>query len=236
MVQRVPAALVVVPLDQREVGHPERAASRPPAIRPKRPASSSRSAPSVWAATPASSATSSSRSPGEASERGRRSPQLLLGEELRDRRAPAAALLDVCPDEPARALALGELDQPVELRAGQLVRAGVDPAHHAAALEHAAEDLELRVAQRVAEVADLEAEPHVGAVGAEARDRLVVGAGAGTACSSSTPPAANAASRTPSVTAITSSSCTNAISMSSWVNSSWRSARSASSRKQRAIW
>ena len=54
------------------------------------------------------------------------------------------ALLDVGPDEPAGALALGELDQAVELGAGQLVRAGVDAAHDAAALEHAAEDLELR--------------------------------------------------------------------------------------------
>ena len=53
---------------------------------------------------------------------------------------------------------------------------------------------------------------------------------------SSTPPAAKAAVITPSVTAITSSSATNDISMSSWVNSGWRSARRSSSRKQRAIW
>ena len=53
--------------------------------------------------------------------------------------------------------------------------AGVDPPHHAAALQHSPEDLELGIAQRVAEIADLHAEPHVGAIGAEARDRVVVG-------------------------------------------------------------
>ena len=54
--------------------------------------------------------------------------------------------------------------------------------------------------QRVAEVADLEAEPHVGAVRAEPRDRLVVGHARETAARSCTPPAAKAAVMTPSVT------------------------------------
>ena len=49
------------------------------------------------------------------------------------------------------------------------------PAHHAAAREHAGEDAELRLGQRLAEVADLEPEAHVRAVGAVARHRLVVG-------------------------------------------------------------
>ena len=55
------------------------------------------------------------------------------------------------------------------------MRAGIDPPHHAAALQNSPEDLELRAAQRLAEVADLHPEPHVRTVGPEAGDRLVVG-------------------------------------------------------------
>ena len=54
------------------------------------------------------------------------------------------------------------------------MRARVDAAHRAAPVENSAKDLELRRTERTAEVADLEPEPHVGPVGPEARDRLVV--------------------------------------------------------------
>ena len=51
------------------------------------------------------------------------------------------------------------------------------------------------------------------------------------------PVAASAASSTASLTkASTSAWFTNDASMSSWVNSNWRSARRSSSRMQRAIW
>ena len=51
------------------------------------------------------------------------------------------------------------------------------------------------------------------------------------------PVAASAASSTASDTkAITSSWVAKEHSMSSWVNSNWRSARRSSSRRQRAIW
>ena len=133
---------------QREVGHPD---GLPVARRRQaepRGQLAARSAPSVCAATPASSATSSSRSPGDASS------AAAIARDLARRRGtspPASAsrrlaLLDVGPHEPAGALPLGELDQPVQLRARQLVRAGVESAHDPAALEHAAEDLELRLA------------------------------------------------------------------------------------------
>ena len=52
----------------------------------------------------------------------------------------------------------------------------------------------------------------------------------------SNPSRSNTAPMTASMPSITSSSSTNAISTSSWVNSGWRSARVSSSRKQRAIW
>ena len=47
---------------------------------------------------------------------------------------------------------------------------------------------------------------------------------------------ANTAAITASIISSTSSSSTNPISMSSWVNSNMRSARESSSRKQRTIW
>ena len=51
------------------------------------------------------------------------------------------------------------------------------------------------------------------------------------------PLAANVASMTASLTkSRTSSWPTKEASMSSWVNSNWRSARRSSSRRQRAIW
>ena len=56
--------------------------------------------------------------------------------------------------------------------------------------------------------------------------------GAGT----SKPSRSNTAPIAASLTSITSSSSTNDISTSSWVNSGSRSARASSSRKQRTIW
>ena len=69
---------------------------------------------------------------------------------------------------------LGHLGQLVELLARHLARAGVDRPHDAAAAEHGGEDLELRRAQVLGDVGDLQAEARVGPVGAEAQHRLVV--------------------------------------------------------------
>ena len=75
-------------------------------------------------------------------------------------------------------MALGELRQRVELRARHLALPGVDRPHDAGwvrPIQHGRKDLELRRAQRVRHVVDLEAEARVGAVGAVAQQRLVVG-------------------------------------------------------------
>ena len=64
-------------------------------------------------------------------------------------------------------------------------------------------------------------------------ESLIRGHGAGGA---SKPAASKTRPSMPSVASITSSSSTKDISRSSWVNSSWRSARRSSSRKQRATW
>ena len=72
-------------------------------------------------------------------------------------------------------MALDDLVEPLELRARHLARAGVERADRAAAAEDRLEDLELAAAQRLGDVDDLQAEAPVGAVGAEAQHRLVVG-------------------------------------------------------------
>src|SRR5919109_1930439 len=99
-------------------------------------------------------------------------------EELGDRRTPASVavrVLDVRPDESARALALGKLDQAVELCARKLSRARVQAAYDTALLEHVAKDLETGAAKPVAEITDLERVAKIGTVATEPRDRLVIG-------------------------------------------------------------
>ena len=162
--------------------------------------------------------------------------QLRLAEELGGRRAPTVALAKG-PDQTLRAQLLGAGDQAVELGARHLAAAGVDPADRPAPLEDRAEDLELGLAQGFAEVDELEAEARVGPVGAEARRsprRNTCAASAARAAARRRCSKTWASSR--SLSAITSSTSTKDISMSSWVKSGWRSARRSSSRKQRAIW
>src|SRR5215218_5432687 len=67
---------------------------------------------------------------------------LVLGEELRDRRAPAV-LLDDAPDEPLGAKRLRLLGEPVEALARELARRA-EATDRAAGGERPAEDLELR--------------------------------------------------------------------------------------------
>ncbi len=97
---------------------------------------------------------------------------LVVGEELRRRRAPGAVLLHERPYEAAGAEALGVLGQRVQLGARHLARPRVEPADRAAGAEHVLEDLELRRLQHVAEVGHLQPEAHVGLVGAVAEHRL----------------------------------------------------------------
>src|SRR5687768_11942465 len=107
MVQRLPPTLVVAPLDEWEIGHPQRApfARRNKAQAPRQlqPQSTQRLCgdPGLVGNQQEQVARRSLES------RGHR-VQLLLGEELRDRRPPAAPLLYICPDEAARTLPLGE--------------------------------------------------------------------------------------------------------------------------------
>ena len=120
------------------------------------------------------SATTSSRSPSSAPSRSFRALSSASTEELGGRRAPTVALAEG-PDEALRPELLRSGDQPVESRARHLAAPGVEAAHRAARLDHRAEDLELGLGEQVVEVDQLEPEARVGAVGAEAGDRLVVG-------------------------------------------------------------
>ena len=98
------------------------------------------------------------------------------------------------------------------------------------------EHVGLGLGEDLGELDQLHAEADVGLVGAEALLRLLPGHPGDVA------DVASRARRAPrpapqSVTkASTSSWPTNEHSMSSWVNSNWRSARRSSSRRQRAIW
>ena len=115
--------------------------------------------------------------------------------------ARPAALLDVCPHEAARALALRELDQAVELRARQLVRAGVD-ARAPRRRRSSTPRKTLNSVSRSASPRSRISRPkrRSGRSRAEARDRLVVGHARERRLRAATPPAANAAASTPSVT------------------------------------
>ena len=144
-------------------------------MRPKRRPSSRRSPPSAVAATSRLVGDEQQQVPGRRAQHLAGRLRALLPEELRDRGAPLARLLDRRPGDRLAAVALDDLVEPVELRARQRLVARVDRAHDAAGAEHRLEDLEVRSAQRVADVDDLQAEAPVGAVGSPAQHRLVVG-------------------------------------------------------------
>ena len=100
--------------------------------------------------------------------------ELRAGQELRSRRAPAVALAER-PDEALGPELLRVGDQPVELGARQVPLAGVHALDDATTVERAAEDAELGLAEGVGEVGQLHPEADVGAVGAVARQRIVMG-------------------------------------------------------------
>src|SRR5215218_8437008 len=166
MVERVPAPLLHVPAEHREIGYPDEVVAvlghadveTQLAENPRR----------------------DGRLVGDGEDRvadlrarGRyETADLVLGEELRDRRAPAV-LLDDAPDEPLGAKRLRLLGEPVEALARELARRA-EATDRAAGGERPAEDLELRRREHLAEVGDLDRDAPVGPVGAVAQHRLVV--------------------------------------------------------------
>ena len=142
MVHRVPAALGLVVLEHREVDDPQHVvaalgdeAEAPRQLQPQRAERRRRDLRLVG--------DEQQQVAGAAGELAGHGVALLVAQELRGRRAPRAVLLHERPHEPAGAVALDVLGQRVELRARHLARAGVEPADHAARLEHAREHLEL---------------------------------------------------------------------------------------------
>jgi hypothetical protein len=120
--ERGPTTLVVAPLEEREVRHPQKVplAGRRE-VEPLRELEPERAerlrSDTCFVRDEQQQVT------GACAERTADRRNLLRLEELRNGRAPTDALvafLDIRPDEPAGALALRKLDQPVELRAGQL--------------------------------------------------------------------------------------------------------------------
>ena len=124
-----------------------------------------------------SSATSKRRSPGRPSRVSVYRLKLDRAEELRHRGSPRGLVTSfyIGPYEAARPLSLRELDQAVELCARELAGSRIQATDHTAPFQRAPEDLELGVAQRIAEIADLEPEARVGAIRSVALDRLRVG-------------------------------------------------------------
>ena len=174
VVQRVPALLVRVPLEHREVDDPQQLVAalgdQVVAARDLQPQLAQATSPRR---SGCASATISSRSPGLASQRLLDGRAILVAERLRDRRAPRAALLHDRPHQPAGAVALDDLGQLVGDLARRFARTRVEAADHAAALQHALEHAELGVRDGAGEVGDLHPEAQVRLVGAVLEHRLV---------------------------------------------------------------
>ena len=194
-----------------------------------------RSAPSSFEVASAAPAAISSRSLAPAPARSSAARSDSLAERL-DRRERRLAGSD--PDQAGEAHLLGLVDEHVDLAARVAVAAGHhEAANHAAVGDDLLEDAELGVPEHIREVRDLEAEAQVGLVGPVPRDRLGVRHPA---------ERQRAHSRADLLEDLlherldqrrkSSSGCANDISTSTCVNSSCRSARWSSSRKQRTIW
>ncbi len=146
----------------------------PSGISPSLSPSRLRSSASTAAETRGESATRTRTSPSEAPSALVGGGDLALGEELRDGRAPAA-VLDHGPDQALRAQLLRLGDEPVELRAGEVVAAGVQRPDQRTVLDRPPERLELALGEDVGQLGELQAEAQVRAVGAEAGDGVGVG-------------------------------------------------------------
>jgi len=158
VVHRLPTALLVVPLEEREVGHPEEAPSAPvdeveltAEMETERPQDASDHLRLVR--------TEQDRRRGPGAE----VVELLLREELRDRRAHLALLVVHEVREPLRPPFLGERLQPLEVGARELLRHSQE-----ANSRRVREDAELRAARHGGRVLDLEPEAQVRLVGAVA--------------------------------------------------------------------
>ena len=165
MVDRRPAPLVLVALEHREVVDPE---EREDVLVDQ--------AELLAEVAPQRAEHARGRRPGVGGEEnGRRGlaaegGQLLLREELRDRRAHLALLVVDEVREPFRPPLLGQLLELREVAAAELLRHAQE-AHRV----RAAEDAELRAARHLGRVLDLEPEARVGLVGAEAAIGLLEG-------------------------------------------------------------
>ena len=101
--------------------------------------------------------------------------ELVLRQELGDRRTHLTRLVEQQVRESLAAPLLGELGELVEVLAAEARAPGAGQRTHAAtALDGTLEDAEARVAHELGDVADLEAVAKVGLVAAEAQDRLAV--------------------------------------------------------------
>ena len=173
MVERVPALLLGVPLEQRPVDDPDQAVL-PGRDQVEALGELDPQLPEDGVGDAAAIGDDQEQVPLLGAEPLVEIAQLGLGEELGGRRAPPVPLPER-PDQALRPQLLGAGDQAVELGARQLAAAGVQPPHRAARLDDRAEDLELGLGEGVGEVGELEPEPQVRPVGAEPGHRLVVG-------------------------------------------------------------
>ena len=144
-----------------------RDSSTSPSSRPR----CKRRAPSTRATLSGSSAPKRTVVAGIAAEEG----ELVLGQELGDRRADLAFLVEHEIGQPLRPPLLGERLEPVELGPRELLR-DADEAHGG----RIGEDAELGVARELGRVLDLELEAQIGLVRAVAVVRLLPGDPAGT--------------------------------------------------------
>ena len=205
----------------------------------KRRASSRRSAPSTAAATAPLSATRNSTSPSAGTEPlvDRRDLRLRTGTWRSASATPTGPPRTPTPAPWPRTAWRSSVSASSSERGSSRTPALI-PRTTPPELQGTGEDLELGArSQGAAEVGELQPEPGVGAVRAEAAHRLGVGHLRPRREPAPRTPPARRRRRSPTRRArVTSSSSTKPISMSSWVNSAIRSARESSSRKQRTIW
>src|SRR4051794_29063868 len=163
MVQKGPAACVV-PLEEREVEHPVEDVGAPGGqielAAEMHPETAEHPSDEVGLA--GAEENCGAGLGGERSE-------LLLREELGDRRAPLAVLVDDDVCETLCSPPLGDFLEPCELRAGEWLRRD-----EVADRRSTPEDTELRAARHLGGVLDLHAVPEVRFVSTEAQHHLVV--------------------------------------------------------------
>ena len=175
MMERVPAPLLVVPLDQREVGHPQRAplaraheAEARRELQPQRAERLRRDAGVVGHQQQQVAGRGLERRGHRRAAR-RRTRNFATGER---QPPPSSTYAHTRPPAPwpcANSISLSSSARDSSCAPALMPRTTPPPS------STPRKTLNSVSPQRVAEVADLEPEAHVGPVGAEARDRVVVG-------------------------------------------------------------